>query len=574
MFNHILKKIGIHDCESEQQKVFHTFRYLSWFFTSIFYFFGNPPSLWIFKLTVIILLFVSVVVITKVYKGYGINSQGSKVLVFLETVGIILILLPTGGLNSPFVWYALNPILISIGFPSVYFCWLNLVGYLSISTVISYFIFNENSMGLFSILSEHSQLILIFILTTLAAQLMTELTNKLKKQQNESLQANFLLKQSNKRTRETMEHIMSLYQVVEALTTQHNPRHIYQTFVDYTAKLTRSDLVFYWTVPDGINEEMQYISGILLHNINGELRNRLSGLWKDKIRLDNKTDLDVGGYTFKVVRVKSLSRDYGMIGIRIDNIKSDIVEYGKQLEFVSELSAIILERFHLEEVTERLMIVEEQNRIANEMHDSVSQRLFGISYAAHSVMKNWENMTAVQIQERLLLLRDSARLAMKELRSTIYRLSSRKEGRKSFQEDTMSFLKNISTLNEITTNLEFTGDEQLLGVSEKRGVYRIICEATGNAIRHGKCTQLFIRLAIGDLYTELSISDNGKGFDVTNQALKKGYGLGLQNMRRLVNELGGSVDIKSEIGVSTVVQVTIPNAKTNSGTINKKGVLQ
>ncbi|MCR2823283.1 sensor histidine kinase [Lederbergia panacisoli] len=574
MLSYIMKKIGIHEFESEQQKVFHTFRYFSWFFTSLFYFFGNPPSHWIFKLAVIILLYISVVIITKAYKKYGINTEGAKAFVIFETVGIILVLLPTGGLNSPFIWYALNPVLISTGFPSPYFCWLNLFGYLSASAVIPYLLFNENGVNLFGILSANSHLILIFILITLVAKLMTGLTNKLKEQRNELQQANILLKESNKRTQETMEHIMSLYQVVEALATQHNPRHIYQTFVDYTAKLTRSDLVFYWIESDEKNEVMQYTTGIFPQSIEGDLMNSLGNLWGNKLQLDNKVNLDIGGYTFIVVVVKSLSKEYGMIGIRIDNLKSDIVEYGKQLEFVSELSAITLERLHLEEVNERLMVAEEQNRIANEMHDSVAQRLFGISYMVHSVIQKWEDMTTFQMQEKFLLLQDSARLAMKELRSTIYGLSSRKEGRKSFQEDTMSYLDNISKLNDIAIDVEFTGDEQLLGLSEKRGLYRVICEATGNAIRHGKCTLLFIRLTIGDFYTELSISDNGKGFDVTNLGIKNGYGLGLQNMERLVNELGGSFDIHSEIDVSTIVQVTIPNKKANSGTINKKGALQ
>ncbi|MEH7111529.1 ATP-binding protein [Neobacillus niacini] len=571
MLSYILKKSGIHEFESEHQRVFHTFRYFSWFFTSIFYLLGDPPSHWIFKLVVIVLLYISVVIITKVYKGYEINSKSSKGFVIFETVGIIFMLLPTGGLNSPFVWYALNPILISIGFSSSYFCWLNLFGYLSISAGISYLFFNEKGMKLLEVLSTHSQLILIFILITLAVQLMTGLTNKLKSQRNESLQANILLKQSNKRTQETMEHIMSLYQVVEALATQHNPRDVYQTFVDYTAKLTRSDFVFYWIELDEENEEMQYTTGVLSTTIKGALMNRLSDLWKDNLHLDNKVELDIGDYRFIVVIVKSLSKEYGMIGIRIDNIKSDIVEYGQQLEFVSDLSAIILERFHFEDMTERLMIVEEQNRIANEMHDSVTQRLFGMSYSVQYVIDNWKNMTTTQMQERLLLIQDSARVAMKELRSTIYRLSSRKEGRSSFQEDTVSYLNNISKLNDIAIDFDFKGDEQLLGISEKRGLYRIICEATGNAIRHGKCTLLFIRLTIGNLSTVLSISDNGKGFDATNYEIKKGYGLGLENMNRLANEMGGKFEIHSEMDVSTVVSVTIPNGKANSKIINEKG---
>ena len=96
--------------------------------------------------------------------------------------------------------------------------------------------------------------------------------------------------------------------------------------------------------------------------------NRLGVIWKDRLLSDKTISVNIDGYDFIVAIVKSLSKDYGMIGIRTNNISQMSLNMGRQLEFVSELSAIILERFHLEEMTERLMIVEEQNRIANEMH--------------------------------------------------------------------------------------------------------------------------------------------------------------------------------------------------------------
>lgn len=137
------------------------------------------------------------------------------------------------------------------------------------------------------------------------------------------------------------------------------------------------------------------------------------------------------------------------------------------MKFISRLAAIVLERFHLEQVTERLIIAEEQNRIANEMHDSVAQGLFSISYAIHSLIQNGDRMSGSQLQESLRLLQKSAQLSMEELRSTIYRLSSKKGGRKSFKQGIAEYINTISKLNNIDINLKIDGDEELLSIPKK-----------------------------------------------------------------------------------------------------------
>ena len=76
------------------------------------------------------------------------------------------------------------------------------------------------------------------------------------------------------------------------------------------------------------------------------------------------------------------------------------------MKFISRLAAIALERFHLEQVTERLIIAEEQNRIANEMRQRCTG-LFSISYTIHSLIQNGDRMSGSQLQESLRLLQKS-----------------------------------------------------------------------------------------------------------------------------------------------------------------------
>ena len=66
-------------------------------------------------------------------------------------------------------------------------------------------------------------------------------------------------------------------------------------------------------------------------------------------------------------------------------------------EFIAELSEIMLERIYMDQMMDQLIIIEEQNRIANEIHDSVSQKLFGIVYSLHSLQIKSEIITKEEL---------------------------------------------------------------------------------------------------------------------------------------------------------------------------------
>ncbi|NMA95380.1 MAG: sensor histidine kinase [Clostridiales bacterium] len=549
------------DFKSEELKIMHRYRYLLWLMTSIFYLFGDPASHWIFKVGVIALLFISARIAIGVYNKYIGNNEIDKVFIFMETMGIIILLLPTGGVNSPFIWYALNPVLISASLLYYYFCWFNLICYLFASLAISFLLFNPNSEDLGTIIGRYSYLILIFILITLAVQLLSKLSGKLKEQSRKLLDINTQLNQANKQINKSMDHIMSLYQAVELLTFRNNKEGIYNILSEYTVRLTGAKAAFFWLKSSDDNSDTITMVGDVRQDIEADLAHSIRKAYDGDMFSKRVFKIDLDDYSFNAAVVKSTYRDYGIIGFKTNTYESDIIkdEHMRQLEFISEISAVILERFHLEEVTGRLMIAEEQNRIANEMHDSVAQGLFSISYAAHSLIRNRKKMSNSQLEESLSTLQNSASLTMKELRSTIYRLSSKKGGQKSFKLDITEYIDTISKLNNIDIRFVIDGDEEILDVSKKRGLYRIICEATGNAIRHGKCSLIEINLNIDNASIELSISDNGVGFSPDNVDGIEYKGLGLENMQSITKSLGGSINVNSELDNGTHIDILVPN---------------
>jgi len=372
-----------------------------------------------------VVVVLALLIFSRLILDYYLKSSATRnvqtTLIF-ETIGLTLLLIPTGGLESPFIWYALNPVFIASTYLKAIHVWLSLSFYLLAALLVSASLFNINDLNLIGILQDESYIILVYILITIAMRLLASLVNQL------DLQAEILI-------------------------------------------IQRQEL------------------------------------------------LDMNG----------------------------------------QLHEVILEREQLEASSKKLMIVEEQNRIANEIHDNVSQRLFSILYAVHSLKVNWRAIDEIAIGQQLQLIEQSAKETSKELRVSIYRLSSSKKEENEFKKNIDNYLRDFASLNSVTVIFEFQGNEEAIDYGLEQAIYRIVREATGNAVRHGRCTKMQISMIVDEETLELVIKDNGQGFD-TISALENhtNHGLGLKNMQKLTRTFGGIFYLSSEIGRGSAIEISIP----------------
>lgn len=563
----VREEIGNMNSKPGVIKIIYVYRYISWLLTSLFYLIGEPRSPLVFKLGVILSLLIAAKIVTDICIKSSNSPNVLKTVIITEIVGITLLLLPTGGIKSPFVWYALNPVLFAAIFLSPIFCWINLLFYITCSSVMSLAFFNYDNHSIRQLVVENSNVILILVLITVAVELMGNLTRQLNKQaidletqRSELSKMNLLLEAAKCRADESLENIMSLYQVVEAFSNQNNLREFMQVFTEYTTRLTKSEMSFFWISQYKNDESIIVINGDETYE--KDIISEIETLWKDFRNIDKPILVKIKNRDFVIISVKSVSRIYGFMGILIDDVNyHDLkLEYFQKLSFLSELSAVILERFLLEEITDNFMLVEEQNRIANEMHDNVSQRMFGISCAIHSIKARWKEMTNEQINEQLDLINVASNEAMKELRTTIYRLSSKKRGEKFFVLNLQKYLDEFSKLNNINIDFKISGNPEELSGSIKKSLYRIIHEATGNAVRHGRCSNLHVSLQESPGGVKLSIADDGIGFELDKVNSR---GLGLSNMEGLVKSLNGRFNISSNPGNGTGIYIVIPRYRNN-----------
>jgi signal transduction histidine kinase len=89
----------------------------------------------------------------------------------------------------------------------------------------------------------------------------------------------------------------------------------------------------------------------------------------------------------------------------------------------------------------------------------------------------------------------------------------------------------------------------------RRNLVLVVKEALNNVLKHSGATELRCRLAVAGNCLEISIEDNGCGFDV---AARTGAGNGLGNLRQRVRDLGGNLEIKSASGQGTRIHLSAP----------------
>lgn len=560
MYDRTLKSIFKISDIPEELKVIYLYRYFSLFLISLFYLTSDLKSLFPYKAVVFICLSISSVILNELYIKNRNAGNIIKLLVMIELIGNTLLLIPTGGFSSPYIWYSLNTIFVTIYFLNMYYCCMVLFTYLVLSSIISLFVLNNNQTGIAAMLLGNSNLLLSFILITAAAQLLTMLVRRLHSQGKDLAEANKQLTEANNMIKGSLEHIMALYQAVNSLTGLEEKDKLMSLITYYTLMITKAPLSFFCI--NSNNKLILDICGETEDDFKKKLTDELEARWPnlhnssgDEICINNKNIL--------VTSVKTSHNLYGVLGIELHNEDTNVLhkENVNQLMFLSSLASIVFERFQLEEINHHLMINEEQNRIADEIHDSVSQRLFAVSCSLNALAMELDSSLTPESIKEIIIIRNSLNKAMKELREKIYGLSWKKTGPNIFEHDIKRYLKDLMEPNNVEIFFNINGNQDLICFKAKTALYRIISESAGNAVHHGKCKLFEVNLNIGNTMTELKITDDGMGFDLENTLSSGNVGLGIRNMYSLVYSLNGSISIETGSGIGTAISISIPNSQ-------------
>jgi signal transduction histidine kinase len=226
------------------------------------------------------------------------------------------------------------------------------------------------------------------------------------------------------------------------------------------------------------------------------------------------------------------------------------------IELLAAHAAIAITNARLYERSRELSILSERNRLALELHDVVSQKLFGVVLTAEAAGTLMDRDPAAA-RAQMARTRELASQALDELRSLLLELRPADLERDGLCGALRKHVEVLRRLHQVEIDLDLD-DAASAGSDGRRDreVLRIAQEGLQNALRHATAQRVAVRLAGADGALVLEVADDGIGFDPGDPELRSRR-LGLTSMQERAQRLGGRLDIRSAPGAGTTIRLEV-----------------
>jgi signal transduction histidine kinase len=220
------------------------------------------------------------------------------------------------------------------------------------------------------------------------------------------------------------------------------------------------------------------------------------------------------------------------------------------IEALSRIAGSALTTARLQERLRSLAVVEDRERIARDLHDSVIQDLFAVGLGLQGVSGKVGDETAAATLESSV---DRLDAAVETLRSYVFKLRAGPQQTLELDDRLQELVSRMGSAYPSEVRLEMaiaqSGDQAL-----DDEVLQLVSEALSNALRHSGATHVNVLVESDSTGWRLRVQDDGIGFDT--DLVSQGMGLG--NLSARAERLGGTTSITSSLGVGTMVEIEIP----------------
>lgn len=198
-------------------------------------------------------------------------------------------------------------------------------------------------------------------------------------------------------------------------------------------------------------------------------------------------------------------------------------------------------------------VVQERQRLARELHDSVSQQLFAASMLMSAINEREHEQA---MQKPLLQVERMVQQAQLEMRALLLHLRPAALNNKSLAEGLEDLL--VELKEKVLFDIRFRLEEVSLSKGAEDHLFRIAQETLSNTLRHAQATEVDVLFVERDGLAIFRVQDNGIGFEESDG---KGGSYGLQNVKERAIEIGGTCKIVSVPSQGTIVEVKLPTKK-------------
>jgi signal transduction histidine kinase len=256
-------------------------------------------------------------------------------------------------------------------------------------------------------------------------------------------------------------------------------------------------------------------------------------------------------------------------------------EDAASLRIVADQVAVAIENARLVERGREVAVLRERQRLARDLHDSVTQQLFGLTLIAQSLPAAWSR-DSVEGERRTARVMELSRAALSEMRALLAELNAGTEGvgtaprATDAEHGTFSgpvkrlglagaIRRYAAVVSEGDLEVEVSsGRYRPLPLDSEEVLYRVAREAIHNVVKHARARRAVVRLSTDSREARLVIRDDGDGLP---REVKKagvapnpapGGGMGLRSMREHVDSLGGTLRLEGGPGRGTTLRVSVP----------------
>ena len=194
---------------------------------------------------------------------------------------------------------------------------------------------------------------------------------------------------------------------------------------------------------------------------------------------------------------------------------------------------------------------DERSRLAKDLHDGLGGLLSGVKYSLSNMKDNLiitpDNMA---VFERSLDMLDTS---IKELRRVAHNMMPEMLTKFGLDEALKEYCNTINATGLLSVKFQSLGMDSRLDKSVEIIVFRIVQELLNNILKHAVATEAFVQLIRQETRLNMVVEDNGKGMDIGLTETSKGAGW--VNIRSRVDYLKGQLDIHSELGKGTLINI-------------------
>jgi signal transduction histidine kinase len=220
----------------------------------------------------------------------------------------------------------------------------------------------------------------------------------------------------------------------------------------------------------------------------------------------------------------------------------------------AELQSAYLQLQSYTAQAEELAVLQERNRLARELHDSVTQSLYSLTLFSHAARRMAEDVGNDRLERQIKQIGSTAVKALKEMRLLVYELRPPELEKEGLIRALRQRLEAVEGRSGVEARLVV--DELVrLPPSVEKDFYRITNEALNNALKHAAAASVTVYLRQLDDRVELEVVDDGIGFEP--EAVRDHGGMGLESIRQRAKQMGGEATIRSAPGRGTSIKVTI-----------------